>query len=202
MKLRFVQVLLLGAGLLPGLSALAEEAQTPDPDAPKKIYKQKQPDGTVIYTDEPGPDAEEVRVQKLPTYAPPPKSPGFTPYQPPRETQSPDRAYERFAISSPGNDEAIRDNTGNITVSVSLSPGLDAGHQIEYLLDGVLVESTGATSIQLQNVDRGSHAITARVVDHRGAVLDESSVTVHLQRTSVLQPGRNQPAPPKPTPTP
>lgn len=201
MKLRFVQVLLLGASLLPGLSALAEEAQTPDPDAPKKIYKQKQPDGTVIYTDEPGPGAEEVRVQQLPTYEAP-RTPSFTPYQPPRETQSPGRSYERFAISSPGNDEAIRDNTGNITVSVSLSPVLDAGHQIEYLLDGVLVETTGATSIQLQNVDRGSHTITARVVDHRGAVLDESSVTVHLQRTSVLQPGRNQPAPPKPKATP
>ena len=197
MKSVFGWLLIVGVSLLPGQILLAQEAGSPDPDARKKIYKQVQPDGTVTYTDEPGPRSEEIQVQPAPTYTPP-KTPSFTPYQPPARSTEPASGYSSFSISTPAHDESVRANTGDITVSVAISPGLDAGHHIEYLLDGKLVQATAATSIQLNNVDRGTHTITARLVDQRGATLEESSVTIHLQRTSTLQPGRNPPPVPKP----
>lgn len=190
MNQRFTRIVLLGLSMLAAPAVLAQEPETPDPDAPKKIYKHQQPDGSVIYTDEPAPGAEEIRVQQVPTYEPP-KTPRFTPYQSQPETQAQGRGYERFAITAPDNDQAIRENTGNVTISVSISPALDSRHQIEYSLDGQQVATTDQTSQLLENVARGTHTVSAKVVDARGKVLAESSVVFHLQRTSKLQPGRN-----------
>jgi len=55
------------------------------------------------------------------------------------------------------------------------------------------VPGNGAAMHQLTvgNVDRGSHQIAVVVVNARGEELQRSApITVHLQRTSLNQPGR------------
>lgn len=170
----------------------AEDATAPASDGGKKVYKQVNPDGTITYSDKPAAGAQEVDIPTAPTYQPP-KVPAFTPYQKP-EKPAP-FAYDSLTITSPANDETIRENTGDVTVVLSVSPSLRPGHRIEYLLDGASVERSTQTSYQFKNLDRGSHSITAQIVDESGNVISSASVTVHLQRTSSLQPGRN-PLPP------
>lgn len=177
----------------------AEDATAPASGGGKKVYKQVNPDGTITYSDKPAAGAEEVKVPTVPTYQPP-KVPEFTPYQKP-EKPAP-FAYDSLKITSPANDETIRENVGDVTVVLSVSPSLRPGHRIEYLLDGASVERSTQSSYQFKNMDRGSHNLTAQIVDESGNVLNSSSVTVHLQRTSTLQPGRNPPAFPAPHPQP
>lgn len=159
------------------------------------VYKYVDSDGNVIYTDQPRPGAERVKLPEPSTYSPP-KLPPATP--PAAEKDEAQDIYTSLAISSPGNDETIWDNTGNITVTYSLKPALKSkrGHRMVVLVDGQALEPLKDTRVLLENVDRGTHHLKARIIDADGAVLIESGeTTVHLHRQSVNFPNRAQPAP-------
>ncbi len=168
------------------------------PSAHAQIYKRVLPDGTVVFSDTPSPDAEEVKIRKLDTYATPlpkPKSPPSA-SQAARNTASAPAgktkafAYTRLAITSPKNDEAIRANNGELPIKLSIEPGLntDLGHTIVIFLDGQQASDpfTGP-AITLSNVDRGTHTLSAKILDGKGNVVKESPpVTFHLLRHSIL----------------
>ncbi len=153
-----------------------------DDSSPSKggVYKQVDPEGNVTYTDKPpSADAKAIKVPKGTEYQPP-KLPEFTPSAPKQTSHN--FQYDRFELTSPKNDEAIWDNTGTITASVSFEPFLQSGHSIEFLLDGVSVAKGSATSHQFVNLDRGTHQITARIVNDKDEEVESASVTVHLKR--------------------
>ena len=91
--------------------------------------------------------------------------------------------YEEFKVTSPTNDATIRDNGGNVRVSLSLTPGLRSGHSIEVMMDGQSIGSGGSTSLTLTEVDRGTHTVQAAVKDNEGKEIARSnSVIFHLKR--------------------
>lgn len=88
-------------------------------------------------------------------------------------------------ISSPSNDEPIRENTGNITISVSVAPGLSGDHTIRITMDGGVISSGRGSYVSLTNVDRGTHTVAASLLGAGGEVIARSpTVTFHLLRAS------------------
>ena len=84
-----------------------------------------------------------------------------------------------------------------MTIVVAAEPTIDTsqGHSIEVLIDGQVAGSGAATSIALNNVDRGTHVITAQVVDAEGNVLIAAEpVTFHMLRYSALMQRPDRPA--------
>ncbi len=83
------------------------------------------------------------------------------------------QAYSSLTIATPAADESIRDNTGNLNVVAHLVPALQSGHSVRLLLDNVpagLASSAGEdATFALSNIDRGTHTLTAEVVDGNGA---------------------------------
>ena len=147
------------------------------------VYKQINPDGTVTYTDKPpSADAKPIKVPKGTEYSPP-KLPAFTPSPP--KAKAKQFEYESFAFLAPKEDESIWDNTGNITTMVALEPGLQPGHSIEFLLDGQSVARGGATSHQFLNMDRGTHQVTAQIIDSKDRVIESVTVTFHMKRHAI-----------------
>ena len=180
----FITASLIAVALLAVPLLHAEEAEPETSGG--RVYKHVAPDGTITYTDRPSADSKEVKVPKGTEYTPP-KLPAFTPSSKPQAR--PARfEYANLSIVAPKDDEAIWDNTGNITTSIVLEPGLQAGHSIEFLLDGVSAAKGSATSHQFLNVDRGTHQITARVVDNQDEVLASASITFHMRRTAISVP--------------
>ena len=152
----------------------------------QKIFRVVQPDGTVEFTDVPPSNrpAEEIQVQPLNTM------PGIA-AAPQTSTRSADnRGYSNFRITSPSNEEAIRDNAGNVNVDLKLEPSLRSGDKIALLLDGKSFGGGKATAITLSDMDRGTHNLQAVVKNSSGQVVARSnSVTFTLQRRSaILQP--------------
>ena len=148
----------------------------------QKLYKYTLSDGKVVYSDRPPPadQVEEVILEPLQTFSLPPVKP--LPGSSPAKKDQPD-GYEAFTLTSPSNDSTIRDNGGNVRVSVSLSPGLRDGHSIEVSMDGKSIGSGSSTSITLTEVDRGTHTVQAAVKDDGGKVIARSnSVVFHLKR--------------------
>ena len=161
---------------LSGLSFAQDNSEPPKGG----VYKQVDPEGNITYTDKPpSAGAKPITVPKGTEYQAP-KIPEFTP-SPPKQT-SRNFQYDRFELTSPKNDEAIWDNTGNITASVSFEPFLQNGHSIEFLLDGVSVAKGSTNSHQFVNMERGTHQITARIVNDKDEEIESASVTFHMKR--------------------
>ena len=167
--------LLLVFGLLLALPALAD------------IYKWTDPNGHVIFSDQPHPGAEKLPEKEVPTFdaQPLPASPPQTkPEKPAFE------GYDTVAIVQPKDNAAFWDTAGEVTVQVLVKPPLrtSLGHKLVLALDGkTAAQSEGSTTFQLSNVDRGTHTLELKVEDADGNVLSSSApVSFTIHRASIL----------------
>lgn len=143
------------------------------------VYKTVDEDGRTIFTDKASEEAEEINIQKLETI----ENPNPAKYTPrPKQAEESTFKYENFVVNSPENGAGIRSNNGNVSISLTLEPTLHAGHKIIISMDGKEVGS--GTSASLQNVDRGTHSISASVVDGSGKQLMSTSSTFSLLRAT------------------
>lgn len=173
------------------------------------IYKTVDADGNVIFTDVPPRDAADaVRISKGNNYTPtqseatpepeadvPPAGQDQPPPDDPAYVAS-EVSYDHITIATPADDAAVRENAGNLSVQVNLSPQLDLanGHSIQLMLNGNLASSGTSTTLSITNVDRGTHGLVAQVVNATGEILASSGpITFHMLRHSVLfnRPQRN-----------
>ena len=173
------------------------------PGAHTAIYKTTDADGNVVFTDvPPKDDAESLELIQGNSYRPETPAPASVVPVGAEDTAEdaedmPAASYDKITITSPANDEAVRENTGNIAVNVSLNPALDtsSGHRVQVLVDGQVAGEAASATVSLQNIDRGTHSLIAQVIDANNSVLASSdAVVVHLQRYSILN------APPRKTP--
>lgn len=184
----WIQLVLLGSLLLLGLGVQAE------------MYKWVDEEGNVSYSDQPQhKDARKLDSfsdNTIPATRVPPRA---QPAPPP--SGEPETRYSLLQINSPEHDQAIRSNIGNISVSLMTQPALNVaqGHSISLLLDNKLVsENITTDQATLQNLDRGTHQLSAIIKNKQGKTLQQSdTITFHLHRHSILHPraGQNQAAP-------
>jgi len=156
------------------------------------VYRSVDKQGNVEFSDQPSDNAEKIEVQLSPSYAPPP-----IPSEPdPDSTISNEQEVKtpkyKVEIVSPEYDESLWGTGGTASVSVNITPRLNAkrGDQVVYILDGVDVGEPGfSTHITLNNLDRGSHTLVASVIDKTGKVLKNSkSILFHIHQNSVNRP--------------
>jgi len=161
------------------------------------VYRSVDDSGNIVYSDKPSPDAEKIQIDEIQTIEAPDIGPfEYTPPKNPAGTP----IYTKLEITSPEEGAAIRSNSGEITISSVLEPGLNtaSGHQLVLIMDGNDV-ATGGPQFNLQNVDRGTHSVSVAIKDSSGKVVMQSTpVTFTLQRIAVQPP----PPPPKPAPPP
>jgi len=176
---------------------------TPTVSADTVVYKITDSLGNVTYTDvAPKKPNPAVVVKKL-TIVPPDfgtdhasVSPALA-YPPIKKADESIRNYEKLAIVSPGNDETLRANNGNIMLRADVVPALQPGHALRFYLGDEPVGTVSNIELALANVDRGTYSLRVDVVDENSEVLKSSTSSVfHLQRTSALAPTRK----PKPSP--
>lgn len=150
-----------------------------------EVYRSVDGQGNVIFSDTSTENAEKIQLQESYIYSPPVivDLADDEPSQPLIELAVPDYS---LAITSPSQNETIRENAGNITITCSVSPALntDRGDKLIFSLDGNLKsEAQDAASYTFTNVDRGSHVAVVSVVDKTGKVIKSSkSILFHLLR--------------------
>jgi hypothetical protein len=177
-----------------------------------EVYRRTLPNGTVEFTDFQKGDAE--RPLQLENIAPAMVVPGTTSPSTPQGTSDtlnlPDQLsqYETegeemekasadiptipvnysINITSPSNEQAIKNNAGNLSVSVAVTPRLSEDLFITLTSSsGMKAGPQKSQRFSFTNLDRGSHTFIATVANASGKVIKRSApVTVHLQRHSVL----------------
>lgn len=164
--------------------------------ASAKLYKCKNNEGEVIYTDKPCPgEGEELKLPPLPSY-----SPGVivVPSPASRPTAELSSVYKSIEILKPANDKLIFSTTGTVIISYKIDGALLSlkGHKFALELDGAKLKTRGITNqIRLDNLDPGTHTVKVQAVDGEDKVLISSdSITFHIKRQSnVTSPTPGQP---------
>jgi hypothetical protein len=158
------------------------------------IYKQVQPDGTVSYSSDPSPNAEKIEPPPLQVI---PEAEPLTDTLGEDQTPTDLASYTQISIVEPANDQVIYSNERIVSVDIEIEPVLQTqlGHSLVILLDGIPVEApTNEPRVTLNEVDRGTHTLTAEIRDADGHELIQSApVTFHLMQHSSLNPPRAAP---------
>jgi Domain of unknown function (DUF4124) len=169
-------VLILCLLALPALPASAE------------VFTYIDAQGNRVYTDQPRGNAKRVpiassnRMSATPTIAAPiSKTRNATP-QPPFH-------YDMLRVLVPEPDATIRSSAGELIVSITSEPGLQEGHRYRLLLDGQPTGEPGLSPVfPLSNIDRGSHNLSAEILDADGRTVERTAnQPFHMLRISLAQ---------------
>ncbi|MGE3775396.1 MAG: DUF4124 domain-containing protein [Gammaproteobacteria bacterium] len=152
-------------------------------------------DGNVEYSDMPRPGAVRIPLPEprtVPARVPEPVEDTMPATSGEHAQELPRNAvaYREIAIVDPADDDTLRDNGGNLIVSVSLKPALQKqfGHRLQLLLDGAVYATGAVSNFAITELDRGTHTVQAVVLGIDDAPLATSApVSFHLHRTSILQ---------------
>ena len=146
-----------------------------------QVYKWTDKDGNVHYSDTPQKNTDKpLDLPESMIYKAPPK-PRIDLSKP--KKREPYKAYKTFKISSPQNDGTVRSAPGNMVVSLQISPSLMSGHEAVVMIDGKQVGKSKSASVSVSNVDRGTHSLSAKIVDAGGkTVASASAITFHMKR--------------------
>jgi hypothetical protein len=144
------------------------------------VYEWEDDDGQKHFSDMPREGAKEVDIAPVQTFsAPAIAASSATAKSGSQESSAAaEVSYSSLEISSPQEAETIWNTGGQITVNVSLAPGLQMGHQIRLSMDGQKLADLPprSSSVQLSDVPRGEHQLTAEVLDEKGKQLISSPV--------------------------
>ena len=150
-----------------------------------EMYKHKDAEGVTVYSDVPAEGATPIVTPEGNTI----KLPKYVAKKKPAKESS-DSEYSTFIIVSPENDSTVRENSGSVTIALSLTPELntESGHSISAFVNGIKAVSNSASlAITINNINRGSHSIYAVVTDAEGNNLIQSnSINIHLKQFSKL----------------
>ena len=148
-----------------------------------EIYRGVDEEGNVFYSDK-----DQANAELIPTPTPNTITMPKLEANKPATEDAEMNPYKSFGIVSPANNATIRDNIGNISITLSLLPALDTknSHRITIYLDGQATLSTATeTNIQLSNVSRGQHSLRAEIRDKNGKpIISSNSVNFHMKRLS------------------
>lgn len=166
-----------------------------------EIYRSVDAYGNVSYSDESSNGAEEIEVNTGPIVGTPATSldedeVGETKYKVEdnveEDVEGDDGAGDveptyKLTVVTPPNGKSVRNNAGNLMVSVSVNPDLDKSRGDKFItyLDGNPEGKPKTDTIfELENIDRGAHTIRIDLVDKSGNVLTSASSAFQLHRHS------------------
>ncbi len=149
------------------------------------VYKTVDKDGNVSYSDSPSKSAEELDLPPVPVIniSPSPQL-NLTPKQ---EIKQGQWTYTQLAIKKPQSNATIRNNAGNISVELLIDPPLRESDTILLKSNGKEVSRGRSNTLAITQMNRGSHALQAIIINANGETLSSSeTITFHLQRQSQL----------------
>ncbi|XLX39997.1 DUF4124 domain-containing protein [Ectopseudomonas mendocina] len=167
-----------------------------------QIYKYTDANGNTVFTNQPPDGTAAESVELPPTNTVEMQTPSIPASNDNTAAQS-EAPYAELSLTGIPDDEAMRANNGTFIVGVNIQPRLQPGHQLRLILDGEPYgQASNVPSLQLTNLDRGTHSLAVAVVAGERIVQQSATETFTVQRISVNSPARPPVTPPRPTPRP
>lgn len=148
------------------------------------VYKWKE-NGRVIYSDQANPNGKKkkLKLPEITSY----KAPKAGPVIISKEKSNKAAFPYQLSVLSPSPEQTYTGANALVQLEFASKPGIvtHAGHTIEYRI-GAKTETTNQLQTSLGNIDRGSHVLTARIIDHGGKVLSNTvTLSFHVKRNSI-----------------
>ncbi|MDH1054277.1 DUF4124 domain-containing protein [Aquipseudomonas alcaligenes] len=157
------------------------------------VYTYIDAEGNRVFTDQP-PSGQAERIELAPSNAMQPQQtpPPAVPYYPAARVEP---AYAILRILVPEPDATIRDPAGSLIVTITSEPGLHSGHRFRLIMDGQPVGEPGTSPVfPLQNIDRGTHQLSAEVIDSQGRIVERTPAQpFHMKRITLAEKRRTNP---------
>lgn len=170
---------------------------------PQEIYRWVDKDGQVHYSDQPGAaNAELVILSDPNAYEAEPTTPDYAAGDN-EEDETPDvTSYASLAIVQPTPDQVFFAADATIVVAAELGGTLQPDHTVVFFVNGNRRPAGSGLSLELQNLERGTHFLRASVLDQNGEpVITSQQITFHIRQASINTPQSPQ-ARPRPPPRP
>jgi Domain of unknown function (DUF4124) len=160
---------------------------------PAQVYRWVDEDGVTHYSDTPHPGAEEIY---LPESDPPQPGSAFEALQRTLPTNGDEAAeqqqafdYETLQFVAPAPEETLWNIAGQLTVQLDVQPALRPGDQVRVYFDGEPQPASGALTVNLQEVWRGTHNLQAEVLNEQGQLMIRSEpIRFYVHQTTVQSP--------------
>jgi len=192
------RILVLASCLL----AFASQAQ----QSTKELWTWRDANGVVHFSDTPGPGAKRVDlVVTGPASGGATQQPAATASAVAQPPVAPGVTYSLLEISQPENDASFFDADATVAVRIRSEPALAEGDTLRLFLDGIRVEGAdNSFDYTLENLDRGTHSITAMIRDARGnEKIRSQPVVFYMKQNTIIAPRAVGPGVrPVPRPTP
>ena len=168
-----------------------------------EIYRSVDANGTVVYSDQPLPKSEVISLPSVNIATQSNTQNTNASTDSTNVTLKKKVKYTKFKISSPTDQETFQ-NATEIAVTISISPSLQNGDKIQYFLDGKAVsEPIDSASYSIPKIKgtqeviaRGTHSITASILDEQGQVIKTTSpVVIYTHYVTLFSPTATQPKP-------
>lgn len=165
------------------------------------VYKQTDENGNITYSDIPEKNANvmvipETQTTPSPTTQNTPTVNSTTPNTTTVNSAEPERKpYTSFSIASP-TDQVTFQNQRQIPVNIQLEPQLQEGDKIQLYVDGnPYGEPVASAQLQVNQLDRGTHTLSAVLLDKKKTVVKTSkTITIYIQYARL---GPNNPSAPR-----
>jgi hypothetical protein len=170
----------------------------------REVWKWTDSNGVVHFSDTPQPGASRMLIStSAPARAPAETTTAAAPAA--TEPAAQRVRYESLQFVQPGSGETFFNADAQVPVGLAVTPELGDTDELALFLNGKRVDSFPPKSFNylLSGLERGSHTLTAAVVDTSGTVLLRSEPRVfHIRQNSVANPpsGPGIKPPPRPTP--
>lgn len=126
------------------------------------VYKGKDADGNVLFSDQPLPGSEKIEVQPAQTYTPPPL-PNLN--QDPNAKKTEGVISYKINIMAPQNEATMTNDIFEIPVLLSVEPNLQKGDKIRLLLNGKQYGPLyDAPNMIIKDLYRGTYQLIAEVI--------------------------------------
>lgn len=152
------------------------------------VWKWRDANGVMHFSDQPVPGAEQVSIQSSSTYTAPPQANVSSSVS--SSSSSAAVSYTNIEIWKPSAEMTIANTAGMVSVGVRVEPTLSPQHHLALYLDGRLVTGFPAQGMEyeLSEVERGAHTLTLAVLDAKGTQIKLSApVQFYVQQPSVLR---------------
>ncbi len=148
-----------------------------------EIYRGRDANGVTVYSDQPIPGGEVIRLEGAPVSG---EAPPQARIEAPNPVPAAVLPYDQLMILRPADQAVIEDPEGGIPLEFSVSPRLRLadGHRIRIDVDQGKGELfTTLNRFKLTGLQPGAHLVTVWVVDRQGRqVSPEARVKVFLRR--------------------
>lgn len=183
---RLASFLLLGVALTAG--------------AATEVWRWKDDNGVVHYSDKPVPGAERVRLDQAPAAAGPAArtvpAAGVSQQQPDQApAPAPSVRYTRCVVTEPASDQNYRLGE-TVSAVLKIEPELQPGHRIQVNLNNSAYANWPVTETAsvLNGLVRGTYTMSVRVLGPNDQVLCTGpGISFHVRQASILAPVRQPP---------